>query len=166
MADDGLKGECRCDAIPANVLSGSQLFWQKSMQQNVLQQGGYGGHRPFDFHQSPCDVRMRAKERKSERGEASHPVFHTHSNAACVSLPRIEKPINPFGNVRGNCANKCIFLQQSNYGPPILSSLPCNAALRGRMLLETFVLLITFRENAVQSDLRAGCALQGDTSRL
>ena len=70
---------------------------------------------------------------------------------ASPSPARTEKPINPFGNVRENCASKCIFLQQSNYGPPILSSLPCNAALRGRMLLETFVLLITFRENAVQT---------------
>ena len=153
MADDGQKGECRWDAIPANISSESQLFWQKSMQQNV--QAAYlsgvdmVAKDPLIF--TNLRVMFECVHKELGEGEASHPVFHTQSNTACASLSRNETPINPFGNVRRNCANKCIFLQQSNYGPPILSSLPCNAALRGRRLLETFVLLITFRENAVQT---------------
>ena len=89
MADDGLKSECRSDAIPANVLSGSQLFWQKSMQQNVPQQGGYGGHRPFDFHQSPCDVRLRAKERNIEQGEATYRHFRIFAEVHFVKRRKI-----------------------------------------------------------------------------
>ena len=58
------------------------------------------------------------------------------------------------------CANKCIFSSPIKRCSSILSSLPCNATLRGRLLLETFVLLITLQVNAVHSDLHAGSSLK------
>ena len=62
-----------------------------------------------------------------------------------------EKPINPFGNVRRNCANKCIFSSPiKRWMDQLLFPLSCNFTRQTDcMLLETFVLLITtLRVNA------------------